>query len=671
MYFPVLKPIAEMSAKVIELAVAGDLTAARSCLDHVRVLRARLARTLDNDKLSVEQYLREKMGADGGVEEPGVPRDELDANELTFYQGQVAALNESLDTIRKWLHGSIEPFTKQELMASLEGQNLFLDFYLAEVWDFSQDIVLLWGSHQWALAAALRTRGQRFIVQLFDEAGLTEASSNTEFMPQDSPPNEEDFVTVFWNINDPPKQQEIKRLVGNDIPTLKVIDCSVSERGIQDETVTEVVKQLSTALIGLRSLKEWPILFVEQWLGQLPRMSRFRSATDCMHLFKDRDVLIASPGPSLTDCIPTLKETRNSFLVLAPVRTLSALFDAGIAPDFTVQVDATDFSEYLPDHPLLADSTLICCDHVHSSVWDAGFRDVLTMPEAHLSGGKLSGAMHNHLVARLGGGSVSVYASELALAFGARSVTLIGQDLSIGRGKYASAASKETSAEDKRLGNWGIEVTCQGIDGEELPTKPDYLWFISEFKTTADRYRDQSRLINSTSYGAYLEGWEHIPFAEHPLILNPGTQNSLAKREVITKLSDAEYRDRCSLILDAVRIEYEDATELAKFCGALKEECHSLIKSSGNNVTELERLESDFNTLFSAVGSILKFYTSRHTVALAAAVKSVESLEENLQVSAEYYHHVGKRAQKLASILRKSAHELEVALLEMGVDAYE
>ena len=140
---------------------------------------------------------------------------------------------------------------------------------------------------------------------------------------------------------------------------------------------------------------------------------------------------------------------------------------------------------------------------------------------------------------------------------------------------------------------------------------------------------------------------------------------------MITKLSDAEYQDRCSLILDAVRIEYEDATELAKFCGALKEECHSLIKSSGNNVTELERLESDFNTLFSAVGSILKFYTSRHTVALAAAVKSVESLEENLQVSAEYYHHVGKRAQKLASILRKSAHELEVALLEMGVDAYE
>ena len=206
MYFPALKPIAEVSAKVIELAVAGDLEAARGCLDHVRVLRARLARTLNNDKLSTEKFVRTTMGADGGSEEPGVPRDELDAAELAFYQGQVAALNESLETIRKWLQGSIEPFTTQELMESFEGQNLFLDYHLAEVWDFSQDIVVLWGSHQWALASALRARGQRFIVQLLGETGLAEASLNTESMPQDTLPNGEDFVTVLWDINVPPKE---------------------------------------------------------------------------------------------------------------------------------------------------------------------------------------------------------------------------------------------------------------------------------------------------------------------------------------------------------------------------------------------------------------------------------------------------------------------------------
>ena len=167
MYFPVLKPIAEMSAKVIELAVAGDLTAARSCLDHVRVLRARLARTLDNDKLSVEQYLREKMGADGGVEELGVPRDELDANELTFYQGQVAALNESLDTIRKWLHGSIEPFTKQELMASLEGQNLFLDFYLAESVGFFSRHSVVMGLSPVGFGGSLKNQGSEVYCATF------------------------------------------------------------------------------------------------------------------------------------------------------------------------------------------------------------------------------------------------------------------------------------------------------------------------------------------------------------------------------------------------------------------------------------------------------------------------------------------------------------------------
>ena len=38
-------------------------------------------------------------------------------------------------------------------------------------------------------------------------------------------------------------------------------------------------------------------------------------------------------------------------------------------------------------------------------------------------------------------------------------------------------------------------------------------------------------------------------------------------------------------------------------------------------------------------------------MALAAASKSVESLEENLNISAEYYHHIGPRANKLASML--------------------
>jgi len=57
--------------------------------------------------------------------------------------------------------------------------------------------------------------------------------------------------------------------------------------------------------------------------------------------------------------------------------------------------------------------------------------------------------------------------------------------------------------------------------------------------------------------------------------------------------------------------------------------------------------------------SILHFYTSRFSMALAAAAESVENLEENLSISAEYYHQVGSRAKTLASMLADAASGLE------------
>ncbi|MDG2460323.1 MAG: hypothetical protein P8M73_05525, partial [Luminiphilus sp.] len=75
-----------------------------------------------------------------------------------------------------------------------------------------------------------------------------------------------------------------------------------------------------------------------------------------------------------------------------------------------------------------------------------------------------------------------------------------------------------------------------------------------------------------------------------------------------------------------------------------------------------ESLEAQLQPLLRKQGSILHFYTSRFSMALAAASKSVENLEENLNISAEYYHHIGPRAKKLASMLEDAAEKLELHL---------
>ena len=68
-----------------------------------------------------------------------------------------------------------------------------------------------------------------------------------------------------------------------------------------------------------------------------------------------------------------------------------------------------------------------------------------------------------------------------------------------------------------------------------------------------------------------------------------------------------------------------------------------------NDVTLVDELEQQLKEMMEEKGSILHFYTSRFTMALSAAMKSVTNLKENLSISAEYYHHVGADARKLSA----------------------
>ena len=74
-------------------------------------------------------------------------------------------------------------------------------------------------------------------------------------------------------------------------------------------------------------------------------------------------------------------------------------------------------------------------------------------------------------------------------------------------------------------------------------------------------------------------------------------------------------------------------------------------------------------SLLSAPGSLLHFYTSRQTLALSAAVASVDSLPDNLRVSAEYYQQMVSRSHKLSRLLLNAAEEIESTIMQKeGLD---
>ena len=192
MYLPVISPINELCDQALERGLAGDIQGARSCIDRVRTMRARLARVVASHKSdSLDDWIESAA---------------LEASEVTTYRAQTAALNKKLEIIRDWLSDSYTAFSTAELMASEKGVALYIDHALPEVWDFSQDVVVLCGDALDKLYADLLPRAQKKFVILAEPAAhgvlasesASDSDTKTIFSPL-APRPTPIFLSRFWD----------------------------------------------------------------------------------------------------------------------------------------------------------------------------------------------------------------------------------------------------------------------------------------------------------------------------------------------------------------------------------------------------------------------------------------------------------------------------------------
>ena len=641
MYLPVIEPIDRLCTEALESARSGDISRARQLIDRVRTMRSRLARSVHNHRWeSIENWIQ-SCG--------------LDDEDLLRYRGQASALNKKLDIIGEWISGSVSTFSLAELMASSEGLGLYVDAVLPAAWDFSQDIAILVGEHAAVLDEELRNRGQQKFIYLLannsDEKSITLplAASDAE------------IDSVEFTSGSSPNAEMFSHLLGEEIPLIVVfgLDPMGEPEAVIQEDYERIRKSLSAVFLGKRSIKEWPEIFTDQWLGRMHDLPDFGSASELRPKFKGQDVLIASPGPSLTDSLDDLKQRRAEFLVIAPIRSLKALLEAEVVPDYAFHVDATDFSSIIPEHPSLSDISMICGDYVHSSIFDGGFGDIYVAPDPSMVGNDLSTALHGGDPPLLQGGCVATCAVALSAQYGAASITLIGQDLSISKGKYVqqTKGAKLGISKNKEAERENAVLTCQGINGERLQTQDDYLWFIGEMENAAAYYASKVEFFNCTTHGAFLKGWTHEPLLDRRLEL-PATSSAESPANDTVVSESPSQSHRYSEVAQAIGLERAQVDEAAIICDRLVKELHRLMDAGENDVTQVDELEERLKKMLEEKGSILHFYTSRFTMALSAAMKSVTNLKENLSISAEYYHHVGADARKLSASMDSALKSL-------------
>ena len=161
-------------------------------------------------------------------------------------------------------------------------------------------------------------------------------------------------------------------------------------------------------------------------------------------------------------------------------------------------------------------------------------------------------------------------------------------------------------------------------------------------------------MINSTASGAFLEGWDHIPFADHPLV----TDDSGKRYQIDVHEKSAVSDDRIQKVVDALTDTESRLDHAARISDEIQNHCLNSIESGSSDVTAIDLLEQRLKIIFDEECPVLRYYTSRQSLALTAAIGSVQSLEENLRLSADYYESIGGAARKLLSACQEARASL-------------
>lgn len=621
----------------LQNAQAGDFAAASRSIDRMRQLRALLEWQKQQPIFSAVELAEES---------PGLVRAISASSEMA------RAITQQTQIIHEWLNNSCDGFTTDQLQSSVEGLQLWLDNVLPLVWDFNQDILMVSGNDAIMLLPLLAKRGQKRVVWItdeHDEGPLAEPLLNQ--LSVVLVPGSKFFILPCCRNSD---SNFTDRLVGTAPPRFRLIGFGLGDDVRQ--AFERIVREISVAAVSVTTINNIAVTVCKQWLEQLPKLLSVQSVTQLAPVFRDRDVLVASPGPSLDQSLDLLRENEHKFVVVAPLRSVSALVAANVRVDFAVWTDSQEFPTLLPPVEVRGEISLLISEVAHRNMYVSGFRAVFSIPDPQFHELSISKVLHGEGAPYVAGASVSVVAALLPLQLGARSLTLIGQDLSVQHGNYSAAAS--VISDGDHLIN-DTNLYCRGIDGKDVLTRSDYLAYANEFSNIAIAFTGKAALYNSTAQGAFLEGWTHVPLRENPVV---ASQEGLSGDYDFAELKyDRRNESVLTDCLEALELDLDFAGNL---CSELISASLKLIESQAVDMSDLDLLEGQLKQLMDENCRLLKVYTSSSSIAVSAATEAVTSLEENLKLSADYYRSIYTAAAELKKLCEKARLDINLPTME-------
>ncbi len=456
------------------------------------------------------------------------------------------------------------------MVHSSSASSLSLEGTFGPGWDHQRDVLVILGHPASDFYDALRSLGQRRVVEYGDAAGV--APLPAPFVRAGTPLDLFRAVVAF--PGEPPASATFRRLPGVPLSDALLADLTLALRAAVESH--GVLRNTAD-----KQSKHW----VGHGLANLVALGEHPSVAALRESFRAKPCIIVSPGPSLSKNVHLLREVAGRALIMTGGHSLAALCAVQVVPDLVVVTDPVLVPRHFAGYDTTAPAALVLDVAVHPEYYGLPARRAFTFATHPTVDAWIYGPLGESALLDTGG---SVACCELSLArlLGCDPIAFVGQDLALSGGQYYASSSVdggariEASADgrsfvlvrpeaDPRSGE--IELVrlpgealtmVPGVDGGSVPTSATLYTFLQWFRIAARSGRE--RLYNCTEGGALIDGMEHLALREfldrHALEpFDVGGVLDLAVAKVDTRRRRADMRESVARMASGVEASVHEA----------------------------------------------------------------------------------------------------------------
>lgn len=252
--------------------------------------------------------------------------------------------------------------------------------------------------------------------------------------------------------------------------------------------------------VGENTSKFFSKIWFKSYLSNIPYILNSKSLDSYKDLFRNKPAIVVSAGPSLDRNLKLLKGNEDRFIIITGGRTLAALKEEGIKPDFVCVIDASEEMYNVFKSSLHMDVPLLFNEETSEKIVSKykGDKIFFNTREFFNADSEILGINTEKLFQ---GGSVAHACTSFAKLLGCNPIAFIGQDLAYTDGKLHSENSK---AEHESNLVPDSDIYVKGVVEEKVLTNYDLNIFRERLEIMIKLY-SKVTFVNCTEGGAHIE----------------------------------------------------------------------------------------------------------------------------------------------------------------------